>query len=58
MPAVVISPFARPHYVDHTVYDTTSILALIEHRFGLQSLTSRDAHASPLLGAFNFNTAG
>ena len=58
VPAIVISPFARRHYVDHTVYDTTSILAFIEHRFGLQPLTSRDAHASPLLGAFNFNTAG
>jgi phospholipase C len=58
VPAIVISPFARRHYVDHTVYDTTSILAFIEHRFGLQPLTNRDAHASPLLGAFNFNTAG
>ena len=58
VPAIVISPFARRHYVDHSVYDTTSILAFIEKRFGLQPLTSRDAHASPLLGAFNFNTAG
>ena len=47
------APLRRP-----SVYDTTSILAFIEKRFGLQPLTSRDAHASPLLGAFNFNTAG
>jgi phospholipase C len=57
VPAIVISPFARRHYVDHTVYDTTSILAFIEKRFDLQPLTTRDADASPLLGAFNFNPA-
>jgi phospholipase C len=28
--------------VDHTVYDTTSILATIERRFGLAPLTHRD----------------
>jgi hypothetical protein len=44
--------------VDHTVYDTTSILAFIEKRFGLHLLTGRVAPASPLLGAFNFNAAG
>jgi hypothetical protein len=48
----------RRSHVDHTVYDTTSILAFIEKRFGLQPLTGRDAHASPSLGAFNFNAAG
>jgi phospholipase C len=58
VPAIVISPFARRHYVDHTTYDTTSILAFIEKRFGLQPLTSRDAAASPLMGAFDFDNAG
>jgi len=29
--------------VDHNRYDTTSILALIEHRWGLAPLTARDA---------------
>jgi phospholipase C len=57
VPAIVISPFARRHYVDHTVYDTTSILAFIERRFGLAPLTHRDASASPMLGAFDFNAA-
>jgi phospholipase C len=54
VPAIVISPFARRHFVDHSNYDTTSILALIERRFGLAPLSPRDAHASPLLGAFDF----
>jgi phospholipase C len=54
VPAVIISPYAKPHYVDHTEYETTSILALIEKRFGLPALTTRDAGANPLLNAFDF----
>lgn len=38
VPAVIISPFAKNGYVDHTVYDSTSILKLIEKRFALKPL--------------------
>jgi phospholipase C len=38
IPAIIISPFARKGYVDHTQYDTTSILRLITKRFGLPVL--------------------
>ncbi len=55
VPAVIVSPFAKKDYVDHTVYDTTSILKLIENRFALQPLTSRDAKANGLQGAFEFD---
>ena len=51
---MVISPFAKRHFVDHTTYDTTSILSLIEHRFGLKPLGPRDAAAPDLQGAFTF----
>jgi phospholipase C len=44
--------------VDHTTYDTTSILAFIEQRFELQPLSKRDASAAPLLNAFDFKLAG
>jgi len=54
VPTIVISPFAKRGFVDHTTYDTTSILALIEHRFGLTPLSSRDASAADLTNAFNF----
>jgi Phosphoesterase family len=57
LPALVISPFARRGQVDHRRYDTTSILALIEHRFGLVPLSSRDRAADPLSGAFDFGRA-
>ena len=38
VPALVISPFARKGTVDHTVYDTASILRLITRVFGLEKL--------------------
>ena len=53
IPAIVISPFARKGYVDSTVYDTTSILATIEHRWGLQALGTRDANAADLSPALD-----
>ena len=49
IPLLVISPFLRGDFVvDHTQYDTTSILATIERRFGLASLTSRDVAVNDL----------
>ncbi|WP_434031891.1 acid phosphatase [[Pseudomonas] boreopolis] len=38
IPALVVSPLARRGFVDHTVYDTGSILRLINRRFGLEPL--------------------
>ena len=35
IPALIVSPFAKKGFVDHTLYDTTSILSLITRRFGL-----------------------
>ncbi|MFN8558219.1 MAG: alkaline phosphatase family protein [Dehalococcoidia bacterium] len=55
VPTIVISPFAKRGYVDHTQYDTTSILALIERRWGLAPLAARDASVSDLLAAFDFS---
>ncbi len=55
VPAIIISPFARRGYVDHTQYETVSILKFIETRFNLRPLSSRDTAAADLLNAFNFN---
>jgi acid phosphatase len=52
VPCIVISPMAKSGFVDHTQYETVSILAFIENIFGLQSLTVRDAKANPMLSAF------
>jgi phospholipase C len=52
VPTIVISPFAKQHFVDHRRYDTTSILALIENRWGLAPLSDRDAAADDMANAF------
>lgn len=54
VPAIIISPYAKKGFVDHTTYDTTSILRFIEWRWGLESLGPRDAAANNLLNAFDF----
>jgi len=54
VPTLIISPFARSGFIDHTFYDTTSILAFLERRFGLDPLSDRDAGANDLTAAFQF----
>jgi acid phosphatase len=51
IPALVIGRSLTRSGVDHTVYDTTSILATIEHSFGLAPLSSRDAAVNDLAPA-------
>lgn len=57
VPFVAVSPFAKKSYVSHSVADHTSILKFIETRFGLASLTARDAAAHNLLDMFDFANA-
>lgn len=54
IPAIVISPYARRGFVDHTPYDTTSVLKLITRRFGLEPLPGVRAQAGDLTNAFEF----
>ena len=54
VPALVISPRARRHHVNHTVFDHTSILRAIEWRWNLDPLTTRDAHAHNIARALDF----
>ncbi len=54
IPAIVISPYAKRGYIDHTSYDTTSILKLITRRFGLEPLPGVRAGAGDLTAAFDF----
>jgi phospholipase C len=53
IPAIIISPFARRSYVDHTYYDTTSILKLITRRFDLEPLPGARAAAADLTEALD-----
>ena len=46
VPALIVSPFAKRGFVDHTLYDTTSILRFLTRRFALPELAGlkrRDA---------------
>jgi acid phosphatase len=55
IPAVILSPLLpMAGGVDHTVYDTTSILATIERRFGLAPLSERDQAVADFLPLFRF----
>jgi phospholipase C len=56
VPALVISPRARRSYVAHDSYDHTSVLALIEWRWGLPPLTPRDAAARNLAEVLDFSS--
>jgi phospholipase C len=55
VPALIISPYARKGFVDHTPYETVSILSFIETRFHLTPLNSRDSKAANLTNAFDFS---
>jgi phospholipase C len=58
VPTLIISPYTSKGFVDHTPYDTTSILKLIEWRYGLEPLTDRDAGATNMLAAFQLPESG
>jgi phospholipase C len=55
IPCVIVSPFARRGRIDHGLYDHTSILRLIEWRWGLEPMSTRDAEASNLANALDFS---
>jgi phospholipase C len=55
VPAIIISPYARPHYVDHTFYTFSSLLKFAEDVLHLPSLNANDRGASSLLNAFDFH---
>jgi acid phosphatase len=54
IPALIISPYAKRHYVDHTQYDTTSILKFITRRFALDPLPGVRSQMGDLTAAFDF----
>ena len=58
IPALVIAQRLRGQFVvDHTQYDTTSIIATIEARYGLAPLGTRDAAVNNLSAVFDAKSA-
>jgi len=55
-PTLLVSPLARRGFVAHQQYDHTSILSMIEWRWGLDPLTVRDATANNIARALDFKS--
>ncbi len=52
VPAIIVSPLAKRRYVDHSIYDTTSIIKTFEVKWRLAPLGTRDAVVNDLSNAF------
>jgi phospholipase C len=56
VPAMIISPYAKSGYVDHTMYEFSSVLRFIEDNWSLRPfLTRRDRIADGLRNALDFS---
>jgi phospholipase C len=54
VPLMVISPFAKAHYVSHTTTDYTAWMRFVEKRFNLPNLNARDAAQIDMTEFFDF----
>jgi phospholipase C len=48
VPGLIVSPYSKRRHVSHTVFDHTSVLALLERKWNLPAMTYRDANANDL----------
>jgi phospholipase C len=55
VPLIVISPYARNHYVSHRQHEFGSILKFTEKVFGLPSLDTTDVRSDDLSDCFDFS---
>ncbi|MFL5797857.1 MAG: alkaline phosphatase family protein [Actinomycetota bacterium] len=54
VPMVIVSPYARAGYTDSAVASFASMLAFVEHAFGLKPLSPMDANAYDYANSFDF----
>jgi phospholipase C len=57
VPTLVISPWAKHHFIDNTQYEFGSLLKLAEETFNLPSLGTRDVKTNDMMNSFDFNQA-
>lgn len=55
VPLLVISPYAKPGFIDQRPFDFSSLVKFAETTFGLQPLTARDLNSKSLMNAFDFS---
>jgi phospholipase C len=53
-PMIIISPYVKAH-VEHTQYETASVVKFIEENWGLATLGQEDQRATSIGTAFDFN---
>ncbi|HVW24131.1 MAG TPA: alkaline phosphatase family protein [Polyangiaceae bacterium] len=56
VPLIVVSPYAKRHFVSHVVHSHTSILRFIEAKFGIGALTNRDANSDAMFDLLDFES--
>ncbi|MBV9718940.1 MAG: hypothetical protein JOZ77_06450 [Candidatus Eremiobacteraeota bacterium] len=57
VPLIVVSPYARRHYVSHRRHEFGSLLKFVEETFGLPSMHTTDERADDLADCFDFSKA-
>jgi len=55
VPTLVISPYARQHFIDHQTYDFASILRYVEDKYHLPQLSEYDRRAQSIAGSLDLN---
>lgn len=55
VPLIVVSPYAKQHFVSKTQYEFGSVLKFIEENFGTHSLGSTDVRANSIADMFDFS---
>jgi phospholipase C len=55
VPCIVVSPYAKRGFVDHTQYEHASLCKFAETAFGLPAMSSRDAQSADMTDAFDFS---
>ncbi len=55
VPAIVVSPYARPSYISTTSYQFGSILKYVENNWNLGSLQTTDKTSTSIIDCFNYS---
>jgi phospholipase C len=54
VPCLIVSPYAKPHYISKTQYEFGSILRFVEDTFGLERLGTTDVRATSIGDSFDY----
>jgi phospholipase C len=57
VPTLVISPWAKPHFIDNTTYEFASMIKLADTLFSISPTAPRVVAANNMMNSFNFSQA-